>query len=91
LPKGQSFQRFFDTPVLSELKKSKASKSNLTTMRVGIYARVSTQERKFIGLQLKPLREYAKNREWIIALEVVEAASSAKQRPKREELLQAAK
>lgn len=66
-------------------------KKNPTTQRAGIYARVSTQEQKSIGMQMKPLREYAKNRGWTIALEVVEVGSGAKQRPKREELVQAAK
>jgi len=66
-------------------------KKNLKTLRTGIYARVSTQEQKSIGMQLKPLRDYAKNRGWTIALEVVEVGSGAKQRPIREELVQAAK
>lgn len=66
-------------------------KKTTKTLRAGIYARVSTQEQKSIGMQLKPLCDYAKNRGWTIALEVVEVGSGAKQRPKREELVQAAK
>ncbi len=60
-------------------------------MRVGIYTRVSTQEQQTLPLQLKDLRQYAKQRKWNIETEVTEVASGAKKRPKREELLKLAK
>lgn len=60
-------------------------------MKVGIYARVSTQEQQTLPLQLKDLRDYAKRRKWKIEVEVADIASGAKMRPKREELLKLAR
>lgn len=60
-------------------------------MKVGIYTRVSTQEQQTLPLQLKDLRQYAKQRKWKIEFEVTDVASGAKKRPKREELLKLAK
>jgi len=60
-------------------------------MKVGIYARVSTQEQQTLPLQLKDLRDYAKRRKWKIEVEVADIASGAKTRPKREVLLKLAR
>ena len=60
-------------------------------MKVGIYARVSTQEQQTLPLQIKDLREYAKRRKWKIEIEIFDVASGAKIRPKREELLKLAR
>lgn len=60
-------------------------------MKVGIYARVSTQEQQTLPLQIKDLREYAEKRKWEIAVEIKDVASGAKTRPKREELLKLAR
>lgn len=60
-------------------------------MKVGIYARVSTQEQQTLPLQIKDLREYAKKRQWKIEVEITDVASGAKTRPKREELLKLAR
>jgi putative DNA-invertase from lambdoid prophage Rac len=60
-------------------------------LRVGLYARVSTEEQQTLPLQLKDLRAYAKRRGWKVALEVEEVGSGAKTRPKREALLAAAR
>ncbi len=60
-------------------------------MKVGIYARVSTQEQQTLPLQIKDLREYAEKRKWKIAVEITDTASGAKTRPKREELLKLAR
>ncbi len=56
-------------------------------MKVGIYARVSTQEQQTLPLQIKDLREFARRRKWKIEIEISDVASGAKTRPKREELL----
>ena len=53
-------------------------------MKVGIYARVSTQEQQTLPLQIKDLREYAEKRKWKIEVEITDIASGAKTRPKRE-------
>ncbi len=60
-------------------------------MKVGIYARVSTQEQQTLPLQIKDLREFAEKRKWEIAVEIADVASGAKTRPKREELLKLAR
>ncbi len=60
-------------------------------MKVGIYARVSTQDQQTLPLQIKDLREYAEKRKWKIEVEITDIASGAKTRPKREELLKLAR
>jgi len=60
-------------------------------MKVGIYARVSTQEQQTLPLQIKDLREYDEKRKWKIATEISDIASDAKFRSKRDELLKLAR
>jgi DNA invertase Pin-like site-specific DNA recombinase len=60
-------------------------------MRVGLYARVSTHDQQTLKLQLEAMRKYAKSRKWKIALEIKDVGSGASDRPKREELLRAAR
>ena len=62
-----------------------------TPIRVGIYARVSTHDQQTLPLQLKAMRQYVKQRKWKLVLQVEEVGSGSKQRPKREELLKAAR
>src|SRR5580698_6979341 len=59
--------------------------------RVGLYARVSTDDQQTIPLQVRALREYAARRGWTIALQVKEVGSGAAQRQLREKLLEAAR
>jgi len=59
--------------------------------RVGLYARVSTNDQQTIPLQIRALREYAARRGWAIALQVKEVGSGASQRQLREGLLNAAR
>jgi len=59
--------------------------------RVGLYARVSTQDQQTIPMQTRALREYAARRGWTIALQVKEIGSGASQREQREKLLEAAR
>jgi DNA invertase Pin-like site-specific DNA recombinase len=60
-------------------------------MRVGIYARVSTHDQQTLPLQLEAMQRYVAHRQWQLILQVEEIESGAKERPKRELLLQAAK
>ena len=60
-------------------------------MKVGIYARVSTHDQQTLKLQLEAMRKYAKNRKWKVALEIKDIGSGASERPKRDELLMAAR
>ena len=62
-----------------------------TVLKVGLYARVSTHDQQTLPMQLAAMREYAKRRGWKIAIEEREIGSGAKTRPKREELLRAAR
>lgn len=60
-------------------------------MKVGIYARVSTHDQQTLKLQLEAMRKYAKSRKWRVTLEVRDVGSGASERPKRDELLAAAR
>ena len=60
-------------------------------MRVGIYARVSTHDQQTLPMQLSQMKDYIKNRNWILTTEFEEIGSGAKIRPKREELLKMAR
>jgi DNA invertase Pin-like site-specific DNA recombinase len=59
--------------------------------RVGLYARVSTNDQQTLPMQNRALRAYAVRRGWTIALEVREVGSGAVQREAREKLLEAAR
>jgi putative DNA-invertase from lambdoid prophage Rac len=59
--------------------------------RVGLYARVSTNDQQTLSMQLRALREYAARRGWTIALQVREVNSGAVRREARERLLEAAR
>lgn len=60
-------------------------------VRVGLYARVSTQDQQTLPMQSRAMREYAARRGWTIAMQVKEVGSGAAQRQRREELLEAAR
>ena len=60
-------------------------------MRVGIYARVSTNDQHTLPMQLSQMKDYIKNRNWTLEVEFEEVGSGAKTRPKREELLKLAR
>ena len=59
--------------------------------RVGLYARVSTQDQQTIPLQLRAMREYAAARGWTIVLQVKEVGSGASERELRQKLMDAAR
>ena len=59
--------------------------------RVALYARVSTHDQQTLPLQLEAMRAYAERRGWHIASTVEEVGSGAKTRPRRAELLRAAR
>jgi putative DNA-invertase from lambdoid prophage Rac len=60
-------------------------------IRVGLYARVSTHDQQTLPLQRAAMREYAARRGWVVAAEVEDVGSGAATRPRREELLRAAR
>jgi DNA invertase Pin-like site-specific DNA recombinase len=60
-------------------------------IRVGLYARVSTQDQQTLPMQNKAMREYASRRDWTIAMQIKEVGSGASQRELREKLIEAAR
>src|SRR5450631_2158785 len=59
--------------------------------RVGLYARVSTNDQQTLPMQSRAMREYAARRGWTIALQVREVGSGAARREARERLMEAAR
>lgn len=59
--------------------------------RVGLYARISTHDQKTLALQLGQMRKYAKDRSWNVTLEIKDVGSGASARPKRDDILIAAR
>jgi len=62
-----------------------------TTLRAGLYARVSTNDQQTLQMQLRALREYAARRGWSAISQVKEVGSGASQRQMREKLIDAAR
>ncbi len=60
-------------------------------MRAGLCARVSTHDQQTLPMQLSAMRDYVAKRGWKIALEVQDIGSGASLRPKREDLVRAAR
>jgi aquaporin Z len=59
--------------------------------RVGLDARVSTNDQQSIPMQVRALREYAAKRGWTVAMQMQEVGSGAAQRELREQLVDAAR
>ena len=59
--------------------------------RVGLYARVSTHDQQTLPLQLSAMREHAEHRGWTVAIMVEDVGSGVRDRPKREDLMRAAR
>jgi putative DNA-invertase from lambdoid prophage Rac len=60
-------------------------------MRAALYARVSTHNQQTLGLQIEAMSTYIKDRGRIVAKQVKDVGSGAKDRPERESLLRAAR
>ncbi|MDQ5938179.1 MAG: hypothetical protein QG574_5542 [Cyanobacteriota bacterium erpe_2018_sw_21hr_WHONDRS-SW48-000092_B_bin.40] len=60
-------------------------------MRIGIYARVSTQDQQTLPLQMEAMRKYAASRSWTVICEVQDIRSGVAERKNRELLLKAAR
>ena len=61
------------------------------SLRVGLYARISTHDQQTLPAQLTALRAYAKHRGWSVAMDVKEVGSGAKRRAQREAMMDAAR
>src|SRR5271154_4177130 len=60
-------------------------------VRVGLYSRVSTHDQQTLPLQLAAMTEYVTRRGWTITVQIEDIGSGASVRPRREELLRAAR
>jgi putative DNA-invertase from lambdoid prophage Rac len=58
---------------------------------VGLYARVSTHDQQTLPLQLSAMREHAQHRGWTVVLNVEDVGAGVRERPRREDLLRAAR
>ena len=59
--------------------------------RVGLYARVSTEDQNTLAMQNRAMREYAARRGWTVVMQVREVNSGVVRRQAREKLLEAAR
>ena len=59
--------------------------------RVGLYARVSTEDQNTLAMQNRAMRDYAARRGWTVVTQVREVSSGAVRRQAREKLLEAAR
>ncbi len=65
--------------------------STVKSLRVGLYARVSTHDQQTLPMQLETMAAYAGQRGWTVTTEVKDIGSGSIQRPKRELLMKAAR
>jgi DNA invertase Pin-like site-specific DNA recombinase len=63
----------------------------VSRMRVGLYARVSTQDQQTLPMQTQAMQAYAQSRGWQVVQEIQEVSSGAVHRPQREQLLKKAR
>jgi putative DNA-invertase from lambdoid prophage Rac len=59
--------------------------------KIALYARVSTHDQQTLPMQLSAMRAYAKRKGWQVPLKIEEIGCGATSRPRREELLRAAR
>jgi putative DNA-invertase from lambdoid prophage Rac len=59
--------------------------------RAGLYARVSTHDQQTLPLQLAAMREHAERRGWTVVITVEDVGSGVRDRPRREDLMRAAR
>lgn len=68
-----------------------ATSDEALSMRVALYARVSTHDQQTLPLQIEAMRQYVATRGWQVIREVTDISSGAKMRPEREALMKAAR
>src|ERR1051325_4455099 len=85
MPVKRAFQKVESDNVFGHRRKQPK------TFRVGLYARVSTNDQQTLPMQSRAMREYAGRRGWTIALQVRDVGSGAAKREGREKLLEAAR
>jgi DNA invertase Pin-like site-specific DNA recombinase len=61
------------------------------TVRVGLYARVSTLDQQTLPMQIRALRAYTRHQGWTIVVQIKDVGSGASERLQRDLLLKAAR
>jgi DNA invertase Pin-like site-specific DNA recombinase len=85
MPAKQVFPKAKSGNVFGQARKSPKM------FRVGLYARVSTNDQQTLPMQSRAMREYAARRGWTVVMQVREVGSGAAKREAREKLLEAAR
>jgi len=62
-----------------------------TSMKAGLYARVSTHDQQTLKLQMKAMRAYVRRRKWSATVEIKDVGSGASERVQRDEIMKAAR
>ena len=86
---GRSWQSQIQKAMNSKNRKHRSMKPK--PKLVALYARISTSDQQTLPMQLRALREYAKQRGYEVVMEIQEVQSGAKDRPKREEIMKLAR
>src|SRR5215468_9279565 len=60
-------------------------------MKIGCYARVSTQDQQTLALQRDAMAAYAQQRGWSIVVTITEVGSGVRERQQRDQLMRAAR
>jgi DNA invertase Pin-like site-specific DNA recombinase len=60
-------------------------------MKIGCYARVSTQDQQTLALQRDTMAAYAQQRGWSIVVTITEVGSGVRERQQRDQLMRAAR
>jgi putative DNA-invertase from lambdoid prophage Rac len=85
MPAKQDFPKAKSDTVFGQARKQ------TRMFRVGMYARISTNDQQTLAMQSRAMREYAARRGWTIVMHVREVNSGAAKREAREKLLEAAR
>src|SRR4051795_8951662 len=85
MPAKQAFPKAKPANVFGQARKP------VKMFRVGLYARVSSNDQQTLTMQSRAMREYAARRGWTIAVNIREVGSGAIKREAREKLLEAAR
>ncbi len=78
-------------PRITTSRQKRVFGQGVKSLRVGLYARVSTHDQQTLPMQMFAMREYADKRNWQIVIEVKDVGSGATTRPDREKLIDAAR
>ena len=85
MPRRRAFQKAQSTDVFGHVREQSKM------FRVGLFARISTDDQQALAMQNRAMREYAARRGWTIVLQVRKVNSGAAKREAHARLLKAAR